>query len=508
MTNHQLLEMIGVGPWIGFALRLSLVIGSLWASLAQAQNLDSARLLPVGGQRGSSVTIELPGKYEKWPVAFWSQPNQIQWSSSETPGKIVANIPADANLGLHWVRLHSPESISPLLRFLVSEHPDVLEVEPNDAFAKPQVIEALPAQVHGMLQKSGDVDHYQVKLSKGQRLVASLEANRKLKSPMDACLEIVDQRGNILAQNLDALGLDPRSVFVAPAEGLFSVRIYAFPESPDSTIGYAGGDKYLYRLQCLVGDVDDLALGFQSEALAISEPSQRETPTVVALVENQNRYAFYGAFESPKDEDVLQIETKEAGFWKITALAESLGSPVDAVIEVFGADNKSQAKQGESGEIKDPVLASQMKTPGVYRIAIRDLHGRHGAEFRYRLELENEFPVVLGSVANDLIQGKPDKPTEIEVTLERTHGCAQEATIALKGLGPEYTCEPVLSKMKEDTEKKVVLKVVAVPKPDGTPQMGWSGPISIEVQTQGKAEARLAGASNTKEPYLWLKIAP
>jgi hypothetical protein len=124
------------------------------------------------------------------------------------------------------------------------------------------------------------------------------------------------------------------------------------------------------------------------------------------------------------------------------------------------------------------------------------------------LELENESPVVLGSVANDVIQGKPEKPTEIEVTLERTHGCAQEATIALKGLGPEYTCEPVLSKMKEDTEKKVVLKVVAVPKPDGTPQTGWSGPISIEVQTQGRTEVRLATASNTKEPYLWLKIAP
>ncbi|MCE2813773.1 MAG: hypothetical protein LW850_25610 [Planctomycetaceae bacterium] len=508
MLIYQLPAKIGVGPWIGFALRLSLVIASLWASLAHAQNLDSARLLPVGGQRGSSVTIELPGKFEKWPISFWAQPNQVQWSASETPGKIVANIPADANIGLHWVRLHSPESISPLMRFFVSEYLSVLEIEPNDAFAKPQVIEALPAEIHGILQKSGDVDHYQIKLSKGQRLVASLEANRRLKSPMDACLEIVDQRGNVFAQNLDALGLDPRLVFIAPGDGLFSVRVYAFPEAPDSTIGYAGGDKYLYRLQCLSGDVDDLATGFQSDALAISEPSQREMPTVVTLVENQNRYAFYGALETPKDEDVLQIETKEAGFWKITAMAESLGSPLDAVIEVLSADNKSLGKQGESGEIKDPVLASQMKAPGVYRIAIRDLHGRFGAAFRYRLELENEFPVVLGTIANDVIQGKSDKPTEIEVTLERTHGCAQEATVAIQGLGPEYTCEPVVSKMKEESEKKVVLKVTAVPKADGSPQVGWSGPVSIEIQTQGQAASKQANATNTKEPHLWLRIAP
>ena len=508
MPNYQPPARIGVGPRIRCALSLMLALACLLTSPARAQNLDAARLVPIGGQRGTTVTLELPGKFEKWPISFWSEPSQIQWSATETPGKISAAIPADAKLGLHWVRLHSPESVSPLLRFFVSEYAGVLEAEPNDSFGKPQVIETLPIEIHGVLQKSGDVDHFQCKLSKGQRFVASVEANRTLKSPMDACLEIVDERGNILAQNLDSLGLDPRLVFVAPRDGLFSVRIYAFPESPDSTIGYAGGDKYLYRIQCLVGDIDDLASGFQSEATAISQPSQRDMPTVVPLVENVKRYAFFGAFESAKDEDVVQIETKEPGFWKIAAMAESLGSPVDAVIEILNSENKSLGKQGESGEIKDPVLAGQMKTPGVYRVAVRDLHGRFGPSFRYRLELENETPLVLGSLAVDIIQGKPDKPTEIEVILERTHGCTDEGTVRLLGLGPEYTCEPVFSRVKEEGEKKVTLKVVAVPKADGTPTAAWAGPISIEIETQGRGEKKLANATTTKQPYLWLRIAP
>ena len=502
---------IGVGPWIGTKLLCLLAVGSGLGAQALAQNLDAARLLPSGSQRNSTVTIELPGKFEKWPVAIWTEPTQtppIQWAASETPGKLTANIPADAKLGLHWVRLHSPESVSPLMRFLVSDLPGVLETEPNDAFAKPQTIDSLPADIYGLLQKSGDVDHYQVKLNKGQRLVASVEANRSLKSPMDACLEIVDQRGNILAQNLDSLGLDPRIVFIAPRDGLFSIRIYAFPEAPDSTIGYAGGDKYLYRIECLIGDVDDLAAGFQSQATPIGEPSQRDMPTAVPLVDNQSRYYFYGTLESPRDEDVLQIETIAPGFWKISAMAESLGSTLDPVIEVLDGTNKSLGKQGESGEIKDPVLVGQMKTAGVYRIALRDLHGRFGPSVRYRLELENEAPLVLGSLANDIIQGKPDKPTEIEVTLERTHGCIDEATVRLVGLGPEYTCEPAISKAKEESEKKVVLKVTAIPKADGSAAAAWAGPVWIEVETQGRNEKQLANAASTKQPYLWLRIAP
>ena len=116
--------------------------------------------------------------------------------------------------------------------------------------------------------------------------------------------------------------------------------------------------------------------------------------------------------------------------------------------------------------------------------------------------------MVLGTVASDIIQGKPDKPTEIEVTLDRKHGSTQEATVCLVGLGPEYTCEPVVSKPKEESEKKVVLKVVAVPKPDGTMPAPWSGPIGIEIQTQDVAEKVQVNAASTKQPYLWLRIAP
>ena len=116
--------------------------------------------------------------------------------------------------------------------------------------------------------------------------------------------------------------------------------------------------------------------------------------------------------------------------------------------------------------------------------------------------------MVLGSLANDIIQGKPDKPTEIEVTLERTHGCIDEATVRLVGLGPEYTCEPAIYKAQAESEKKVVLTVTAPPKADGSAAAAWAGPVWIEVETQGRNEKQLANAASTKQPHLWLRIAP
>lgn len=480
---------------------------SWWSGEVSGQNLDNVRFMPMGGMRGGTVSIELPGKYEKWPVEFWGEPGQIRWEATEVPGKISASIPADAKLGVHWVRLISPDGVSALQRFIVGEEPEVLEVEPNDGYSQPQVIEALPVCINGVLSKSGDVDHYRLALMPGQVLRATLDAQRMLGSPMDACLELVDESGNVLVQNLDTLGLDPRIEYRVERQGMYSLRAYAFPEAPDSTIGYAGGEKYQYRLRCAVDGKDDLLDGFAGGAVAIQEPSGRGEPSQV-VNSGGAEFAFWGSFEAARDEDFLQWETKEAGLWKVMAKGLSLGSAVEPVVEILDGEGKVLVKQGESGEINDPSLVGQMKQPGVYRIGVRDLHGRFGPQYRYRLELVREQAVVLGTVANDVLVGKSDKPFEIEVTLERMHGCSEEATVRLVGLPATLVSEPVVSKMKEESEKKVVLKVVGSSAEPANGVVQWSGPVGIEIQTSGREEKQAVRAATTKQPWMWLRLAP
>ena len=103
------------------------------------------------------------------------------------------------------------------------------------------------------------MDGFAVNLSRGQTLVASVEAARHLGSPMDAVLQVVSTDGFVLAQNDDDVGRDPRIVFEAPAAGTYIVRLFAFPATPDSSIRFAGGSAFVYRLTLTTGGFLDYA---------------------------------------------------------------------------------------------------------------------------------------------------------------------------------------------------------------------------------------------------------
>ena len=96
-------------------------------------------------------------------------------------------------------------------------------------------------------------------MKKGQTLVASLEANRTLRSPMDAMLQIVSADGFVLDENNDFHGLDPQIAFTAKKDGTYIARVYAFPSSPDSSIRFFGSDACIYRLTLTTGAIRGLS---------------------------------------------------------------------------------------------------------------------------------------------------------------------------------------------------------------------------------------------------------
>ena len=55
--------------------------------------------------------------------------------------------------------------------------------------------------------------------------------------------------GFVLAQNDDARHIDPMvDFFSTEREATYTVRIFAFPLTPNSTIGFAGAANFVYRL--------------------------------------------------------------------------------------------------------------------------------------------------------------------------------------------------------------------------------------------------------------------
>jgi len=214
---------------------------------AAAPTLTS--LNPAGGQRGTKVTVTCTGSFT-WPVSVFAPGVDVTVGSDS--GKLEVTIPADLLADRVWIRLYNPEGASNLLPFLIGNRPEVTEVEPNNERKEAQVI-AQGSVVNGILQSGGDVDGYAVDLLAGETLVAALDANTRLGSPMDAMMQIVTPNGTILAENNDQIGLDPRIAYTARQGGRHIVRIFAFPSDPNASIAFAGAPTYIYRLTLTTG---------------------------------------------------------------------------------------------------------------------------------------------------------------------------------------------------------------------------------------------------------------
>ncbi len=218
-------------------------------------------LFPAGAQQGQSVVLTAGGSFERWPVQAWVDRKGVDIKPvADKKGQLSVTVAADAVPGIYWMRLYDEQGASALRPFLVGTLPEILEQEPNDDPKKPQELPSSCVVVNGRLERTGDVDSFAVLLHKGETLVASVEANRTLGSPMDAVLQILSSDGFVLEQNNDDHGLDPQVVFTAPKEDRYVVRLFAFPATPDSSIRFAGGETYIYRLTLTTGGFADHAL--------------------------------------------------------------------------------------------------------------------------------------------------------------------------------------------------------------------------------------------------------
>ncbi len=232
---HRL--VLGVGFW--------LAAGSIgWSAPPTLTNL-----FPAGGQRGSKVVVTCTGTWT-WPPKI-SSPG-IDAVPTADAGKLEVSIPADLAADRVWIRFYDAEGASVLQPFLIGGWHEIEEVEPNEKPQQAQVVAEAAVTVNGAL-KEADVDCFSVTLAAGQTLVAALDANTRLGSPMDSILQVVSPDGIILAENHDDLNLDPRLAFTAAKAGTYIVRLFAFPSTPNTTIRFHGGAGHIYRLTLTTG---------------------------------------------------------------------------------------------------------------------------------------------------------------------------------------------------------------------------------------------------------------
>lgn len=207
------------------------------------------------------MTVKCAGTFT-WPTKIWSP--GVQAVAKPESGDVEITIPRDLATDRVWIRLYNTEGTSVPFPFLIGGLKELTEVEPNNKPAEAQVISELGVTINGIL-KEPEVDCFSVTLQEGQTLVAALDANTRLGSPMDSILQVVSTNGIVLAENHDDLKLDPRLAFKAPKTGTYVVRVFAFPATPDTTIRFNGSANHLYRLTLTTGP-------YATHAIPLSAP--------------------------------------------------------------------------------------------------------------------------------------------------------------------------------------------------------------------------------------------
>ncbi|MEI7834666.1 MAG: PPC domain-containing protein, partial [bacterium] len=161
-----------------------------------------------------------------------------------------------------------PTAMYPLTPYVDAQISQVDDTEPNDTSATAQKI-TFPAIVKGKIAKAGDVDVYQFSGNAGETMVAEIYA-RRLGSPMDSLLRILDSTGKIIAMNDDnknpEMGMitnytDSYLLLKLPATGSYFVQV------SDSL--RQGGDDFNYYLR-VSSPQGDFALRMTPSTLNIS----------------------------------------------------------------------------------------------------------------------------------------------------------------------------------------------------------------------------------------------
>jgi hypothetical protein len=456
----------------------------------------------------------------------------IVFKPETNSGKFSVEIAANAPVGPHLIRAFNEQGSSGLRFLIVTSDPQLAEVESNDDFKKPQIVEHLPASLNGRLEKSGDVDSFGVELAAGQTLVASVEAFT-LASPVDAALRVVDSRGVQVAFNHDGITLDPFLAWTAKSTGSYIVQVFGFAYPAESDVKFTGNNKCVYRLHLSRGpwlrhtlplgakrgtrtrlrvagwnmgpqgeityDGSSLPVDVTQATLCLPdfdnwltfpigdgpELMEQEPNDVVSDAQRLDApSALTGCIDKTGDEDRFSFAAAKDEKFLIDVQSASLGFPLDAWLKVENSEGKELAKSDGSAR-SDPKLEWTAPKDGIFVAAVGNVLHRGGADYFYRLTVRRAAPSVKVNASETAFTIAPGKSNDLKITVKRLHGFKAKLTLSAKDLPDGLTLEPAdVPEKSGDISLKLIASAEARP---------FSGPIQIvATETESGSEHRAA----------------
>lgn len=237
--------------------------GGHWTYHLRVGDFPTARVAyPSSGRRGRWVTVAFPGKH-----ATDVAPMDLEVPAD--PAQPMVTLAARGAQGSAWVP------------FVPDDRDQQLELEPNDTLAEANAF-SLPRTLHGRLLEPGDVDCYRFLATKGQAILFRSDT-RRIASPADLYVRILDAAGNQMAAADDNGADDAQLRFTAPAEGAYVLAV--------EDLNRRGGLPFIYRIECTPGP-SDFSLRASADQIVVAQGST--VPLMVAA----DRLGYGGPIEA------------------------------------------------------------------------------------------------------------------------------------------------------------------------------------------------------------------
>jgi hypothetical protein len=540
------------------ALIVLLATGVVSSTRAAPPVLEA--LFPAGGQAGATFTLTAVGKVETGD-RLWIDCPGVHLVPNGKKREWQVTIEPDTPPAVCLVYAWNREGASAPRWFSIGTIPEASETEPNDEAAKAQVIEKLPATINARLEKSGDVDHFTVKMEKDQTLLAAVEAY-SLGSPVDVMAHVLDEQGVRVLTVSDSRNLDPAFQFKAPKAGRYTVQLAGFVHPPQADVRFTGGATAVYRLHLSAGpvvtglipavvaregkaEVELLGLALDAKKTRHTfepAPAQRDGDIVAVavpgaaqamqgvvngkpgLVEKEpNNESAQGqpvaigdaiggrlADKDPADRFALTVKKGE----KLTlrVFARRIGSLLDPVLEVLNKENKSVLTQDDVGDSSDPNAEWTVPADGDYQVVVKDRFGRGGEPFTYVLQISPSSPSLTLAIAD----GKPialeaGKTASVKVNVKLSGEFKEPPTLRISGLPlGVHAAEAAVPAKGGDVELKLEAAANA---------SGHSGPIAVAAWYKDNGASHVKPGTHSlrgeslrgtslldQSPTLWLTV--
>jgi hypothetical protein len=333
--------------------------------------------------------------------------------------------------------------------------------------------------VAGVIENE-DVDYFAVKVEAGGRLAVEIEAMRLGGQMFDPYLAILDSRRfeQAVSDDTPLLLQDGIAVITAKEAATYIVQVR------DSA--YGGNGQCHYRLHVgtfprplaaypaggppgtklevsLVGDADvpakasvELPSGsgdwyryfaVDADRIAPSPLPLRiaAMPNALEAEPNEGREAATASTAMPiaingilgraGDVDWFRIQAAK-GACSFTLYGRRIGSPVDAVVDLFDAAGKRLAGNDDAGG-PDSVFEFAIPADGEYLVRVRDHLGQGGPTYVYRLEVQPRSP----SLSLSIPRFGRDSQARQAIAVPQGHRCATMIQASRQHLGGDLTIE-------------------------------------------------------------------